>query len=354
LGRPERYNDDNANGPLQTSANVVKRSFRTTRLWPLVAAVVAVLLLAPPLAAEAQQPGKLYRIGILGSSPTSATPTWEAFRQGLRDLGYIEGQNITIQYRGGKYQRLPDLAAELVRLKVDVIVTGGTPGALAAKQATNTIPIVMAVVSDPVGSGIVPSLARPGGNITGLSLMAPEMSAKQLEVLKEIVPRVTRVAVLSNPANPGVPLLLREIRVAAEAKGLQLQLFEMRDPSELGTAFSAFTSNHASALLVLSDPMFFAQRERIADLALKNRLPTVFEDRGSVEAGGLMAYGANYSALARRAATYVDKILKGTKPADLPIEQPTRLELFINLKTAKALGLTIPRLLLQRADQIID
>jgi putative ABC transport system substrate-binding protein len=222
------------------------------------------------------------------------------------------------------------------------------------KQATTTIPIVIAVVSAPVESGIVPSLARPGGNITGLSLMAPEMTAKQLELLNEIVPGVTRVAVLWNPTNPGVPLLLREVRVAAQAKRLQLQLFEARDPTELGTAFSTITSSRAGALVVLSDPMFSARREWIADRSLKSRLPTVFEDRGSVEAGGLMAYGANYSDLARRAATYVDKILRGTKPADLPIEQPTRLELFINLKTAKALGLTIPPALLQRADQIID
>jgi putative ABC transport system substrate-binding protein len=268
----------------------------------------------------------------------------------------VEGQSIAIEYREaqGKYERLPDLAAELVRLKVDVIVGATVPTIQAARQATKTIPIVMTLVADPVATGLVANVARPAGNITGLSTMAPDLMGKQLELLREVLPKASRVAVLWNPANPSNALQLREAQDAARALGMRLQPLEVRDPTEFEKAFAAMTRERAGALLVLSDSTLLTQRERIADLAAKSRLPAVSGGRAHAEAGGLIAYGANIFDIWRRAATYVDRILKGAKPAEMPIEQPTKFELVINLKTAKALGLTIPQSLLGRADEVIQ
>ncbi len=319
---------------------------------------LASAILSPPLTTAAQQPPRVHRIGFLSLSSLSDPRTqriFEAFRQGLRELGYLEGQNTAIESRWAeaKYDRLPGLAAELVRLKVDVIVTAGVPAIQAAKEATGTIPIVMGAIIDPIATGFVASLARPGGNITGLSLMTPELVGKQLEMLKEIVPKVSRAAVLWNPANAGNTPQLREAKVAARALGVRLQPLEARDPKEIDSAFVAMTRERAGALIVLVDVMLIDHRTRIADLAAKRRLPAVYGVREHAEAGGLIAYGANVSDRFRRAATYVDKILKGAKPADLPVEQPTRFELVINLKTAKSLGLAIPQSILIRADQVI-
>jgi len=312
------------------------------------------------LAAEAQQAAKVARIGYLSLNRAGNPHLHEAFRQGLRDLGYVEGRNVVIEYRDaeGKPERLPALAAELVALKVDVIVAAeGTPPALAATQATRTLPIVFTTVGDPVTSGLVTSLARPGGNVTGLSLLFPELVGKGLEHLKQAVPGVSRVAVLLQPG--AVPErtykdILKEADVAARALGVRLQVVEARGPADIDRAFSDMTRGRAGALTVLSTPMFASERRRLVDLAAKNRLPTVFSFRVYVDAGGLMSYGPNTVDLFRRAATYVDKILKGAKPADLPVEQPTKFELVINMKTAKALGLTIPQSLLGRADQVIQ
>ncbi|RPH54073.1 MAG: ABC transporter substrate-binding protein [Acidobacteria bacterium] len=274
----------------------------------------------------------------------------------LRDLGYVEGQNITIEFRSseGKYERLPDLAAELVRLKVDVIVAPANENVVVARQATRTIPIIMAGSFDPVESGLVASLARPGGNVTGLSFRAPEIEGKRLELLKEIAPRVSRVAVLSNPTNRAIHSSLAEVEVAARSLRVQVQILEARGPDEFQGAFAAMTRERAGALLVFPDGMFLLHRTRIADLAAKSRLPAMYGVREFVDAGGLVSYAPSLRDNLRRAATYVDKILKGAKPADLPIEQPTKFELVINLKTAKALGLTIPQSLLARADQVIE
>jgi len=318
---------------------------------------LAVFLLTVPLAAKAQTPAKVPRIGFLSSrSPAQSGPYIELFRQGLRELGYVEGQNIVIEYRfaEGRPERLPALAAELVRLKVDVIVTTAPPAPEAAKQATSTIPIVFATAVDPVANGLVASLARPGGNITGLANMSAEVVGKQLQLLKEVAPKVSRVAVLQNPNNHGHPVVLREAEGAARTLGLQLHIVPARTPSEIEAAFAAMRSQRAGGVLVLRDSVFFAQRTQIAALAAKSRLPAVYGFREDAEAGGLMAYGASLPHMYRRAATYVDKILKGAKPADLPVEQPTKFELVINLKTAKALGLTIPQSLMQRADEVIQ
>jgi putative ABC transport system substrate-binding protein len=316
------------------------------------------VLLAAPLAADAQQAGKVPRIGFLGTtSPSDRPPLLDAFRQGLRELGWVEGQNIVIDYRfaEGRLDRLPDLAAELVRLKVDIIVSGGTQGVTAAKNATGTIPIVMTTVRDPVGTGLIASLARPGGNVTGVSGSAGlEIFGKQLELLKETVPKVRRVAILSNPANLYHPLAIRELNVAARSLGVQLQLLEARGPNDFDGAFAAMATERVGALLVLSDAMFNLHRTRLADLAARSRLPAAYGTRESVEAGGLMSYGPSLRDLYRRSATFVDKILKGAKPGDLPVEQPTKFELVINAKTAKALGLTIPQPLLLRADEVIQ
>jgi len=311
------------------------------------------LLFVATFHAEAQQTKKVPRIGYLSSGFRSFHT--EAFRQGLRELGYVEGKNITIEYRDaeGKIERYSDLASDLVSLKVDVIFVPSTPGALAAKNATKTIPIVFTSVGDPVGSGLVASLARPGGNITGLSTLAPDLSGKALELLKETVPKVSRVAVIRNPDNPGKTHSLRETEVAARAFGLQLQPLEVRGPSDIEPAFQAARREQAGGLIVLRDVVTVGQTKRIVELALKNRLPTIYNDRDFVDAGGLMSYGPNMSDLFRRAAVYVDKILKGAKPADLPVEQPTKLEFIINLKTAKQIGLTIPPNVLARADKVI-
>ena len=320
---------------------------------------IAVYLFCAPLAVDAQQAGKVPRVGVLFAGSRS-DPAFQravdAFQQGLVELGYVEGQSIAIEYREaqGKYERLPDLAAELVRLKVDVIVGATVPTIQAARQATKTIPIVMTLIADPVATGLVASVARPAGNITGLSTMAPDLMGKQLELLREVLPKASRVAVLWNPANPSNALQLREAQDAARALGVRLQPLEVRDPTEFEKAFAAMTRERAGALLVLSDSTLLTQRERIADLAAKSRLPAVSGMRAHAEAGGLIAYGANIFDIWRRAATYVDKILKGAKPGDLPVEQPTKFELVINLKTAKALGLTIPQALLLRADQVIE
>jgi len=316
-------------------------------------------LLVAPLAAEGQSAGKVPRIGFLSAtSPSDRRPLLDAFRQGLRELGWVEGQNIVIDYRYAedRVDRLPGLAAELVRLKVDLIVaSAGTQVATAAKNATETIPIVMIAVRDPVGTGLIASLVRPGGNVTGVSGYAGlEIVAKQLVLLKETVPKIRRVAILSNPANAYHQLAIREVNVAARSLGVQLQLLEARGPNEFDGAFAAMAKERVGALLVLSDAVLSSHRTRLADLAARSRLPAAYGVRESVEAGGLMSYGPSFLDLFRRAATYVDKILKGARPGDLPVEQPTTFELVINLKTAKALGLTIPQSLLQRADQVIE
>jgi len=319
----------------------------------------AAALLAAPLAAETQQADKVARIGYLGTRRGVSPHLPEAFRQGLRDLGYVEGRNVVIEYRNneGKNERLPALAAELVALKVDVILAAATPHALAAKQATRTIPIVFAATGDAVADGLVTSLARPGGNLTGLSFFTPELVGKRLELLKQTVPGISRVAVLWNPGGLGENTekdVLKRAEVAARAIGMQLQFVEARGPADFDRVFSDMTRARAGALTVLTSAMLFEERKRLVDLVAKNRLPAVYPWREFVDAGGLMAYGPDLADLFRRAATYVDKILKGAKPGDLPVEQPTKFELVINLKTAKALGLTIPPSLLQRADQVIE
>ena len=326
-----------------------------TLMWARALAI-ALAILVTPIAADAQQPGKIPRIGVLASIRSPAT---EGFERGLRELGYVEGKNILIEWRlvQGKFERLPEFAADLVRLKVDVIVAPATPYVLAARNATATIPIVFALVADPVAAGFVASLARPGGNITGLSNIGGELNAKRLELLKEAVPKVRKVGVLTNPAGAGFPLaeVLKELEVAARSLGVQLQVQYAREPHEMDGAFAAMSRAGATAVIVVSaSPIFYAERARIATLALKAGLPTMSEFPESVVAGGLMSYAANTPDLMRRSAYYVDKILRGTKPADLPVEQPTRFELVINLKTAKAIGLTIPQSFLLRADEIIQ
>jgi putative ABC transport system substrate-binding protein len=316
-------------------------------------------LLAAPLAAGAQQAAKVYRLGLLGGSPPNSPGgrrAWEGFFLGMRELGYVEGQNILVEGRwyGDHTDRLPALAAELVRLKVDVIVAGAAPAPEAAQRATSTIPIVMAIHIDPVGSGLVASLAKPGRNITGLSTLAPELTGKRLQLLKEVVPGISRVAVLSNPTVPSQALEVKEAKVAAGSLKVQLQLLEARAPGDFAGAFSAMMKERAGGVIVINSSMFNAERTRIAELAAQSRVPAISSLREFAEAGGLMAYGINLGENFRRAATYVDKILKGTKPADLPVEQPSKFELIINLKTAKALGLTIPPSLLQRADEVIQ
>ena len=323
-------------------------------------AVLALLALGTvPFATEAQQASKVTRIGFLVTNRAAIPRLRDAFLQGLRDRGYVEGRNVVIEYRDaeGKLDRLPALAAELVALKVDVIVAPATPATVAAKQATKTIPIVFAVVSDPVTSGLVTSLARPGGNVTGLSVLEPELVGKRLELLKQVVPGVSRVAVLWHPGAVGERTekdVLKEAEAAARALGVPLQFVEARGPADFDRAFLDMTRASAGALTVLESTVFFVERRHLVDLAAKNRLPAVYGLREFVDAGGLMAYGASVADLSRRAATYVDKILKGAKPADLPVEQPTKFELVINVKTAKALGLTIPQSLLGRADQVIQ
>jgi putative ABC transport system substrate-binding protein len=305
--------------------------------------------------AQAQQPTKIPRIGFLaGASLSAIAGRTEAFRQGLRELGYVEGKNIIIEYRyaEGKLDRLPALAVELVRLKVDVIVTAGPTSTRPAREATVTIPIVMTQDSDPVGSGFVSSLARPGGNVTGLATLAPEISGKQLELLKEVVPRLSRVAVFGS-TTPGNAQVLKEMELAARAFGVKLQYLDVLGPKDIETAFQAAGKGRAEAVNVLTSAVLISRRTQVIDLAAKRRLPAMYPRRDYVEDGGLMTYGVSFTDLDRRAATYVDKILKGAKPADLPVEQPTKFELVINLKTAKQIGLTIPPNVLARADRVI-
>jgi putative ABC transport system substrate-binding protein len=318
--------------------------------------ILAVLLLAAPLVAHAQPVGKV-RIGYLSGNPRSDTQdAFEAFRARLRDLGRVDGQNLLIEYRyaDGQHERLPQLAAELVRLKVDVIFAFGTPGSRAAKNATSTIPIVFGVVSDPLAAGLVASLTRPGGNMTGVTPNNPELSAKRVSLLKEAVPAAARMSVLTNPDFPATPHMVAETRLGAQSLGVELQILEVRQPAELAKAFAAMTTAKAKGVLVLTDPMFIAQRRRIVELALSHRIPAMYHLRDFVAAGGLISYGAEYTEMFRQSADLVDKILKGAKPADLPVEQPWRYVLAINLKTAKVLGLTIPQALLVRADQLIE
>ena len=324
-----------------------------------LAVAVAVLVVGASSIAGAQPVGKaMPRIGYLdGTSLSAASVRIEAFRQSLRDLGYVEGQNVAFEWRfaEGEADRLPHLAAELVRLKVDVIVTGGAGATRPAREATATIPIVMAQDSDPVESGFVASLARPGGNVTGLSTLHPAMSAKRLEILKELVPRLSRVAFFGTSTWSGNARGLRETEVAAAALGVKLQYVDVSRPRDFEIAFQSAAKGQAEgAILQVWGPLIGPRRRGVAELALKSRLPTIYRERELVEAGGLMAYGPNIPDLFRRAATYVDRILKGVKPNDLPVEQPTKFELIINLRAAKALGLTIPQSVLLRADQVIE
>lgn len=311
--------------------------------------------LAASLAVEAQPAGKVYRIGFLGAaSPSQYAGQMKGLRLGLRELGYVEGKNITIEYRWaeGSYERLPALATELVRLKVDLIITHGTPGSLAAKRATATIPIVMAVVGNPIETGIVASLARPGGNITGSSFFYPELNAKRLEMLKAALPGLARVAVLLNPDNPANVSVMDAMEERARAIKVKLRPVEARRPDEIDSAL-ALAKAQTQALAILEDALFVADAQRIADLAMKNRLPSIgFKEYG--EAGGLIAYAVDFPDIWRRSMGLVDKILKGTKPQNLPIQQATRFELIVNLRTAKALGLTIPQSFLLRADHVIE
>ncbi len=320
-------------------------------VWLLVIFFVANVSIA-----QAQQAGKIFRIAFLQAAPFGGSVRTEAFRQGLRELGYVEGKNIVIEWRSaeGRADRLPALAAELVRLKVDVIVTGGPLPTRAAKEATSTIPIIMSQDPDPVGNGFVASLARPGGNITGLSTLAPELSGKRLELLKEVVPRLSRVAVLGNSTVPGTAQALKETELVAGAFGVKLQFLDVLGPKDIATAFRAASKGRAQAVLMMvAGVVFSAHRTEILQLALKSRLPVIYTERESVEVGGLMTYGVSLTDLSRRAATYVDKILKGRTPADLPVEQPMKFEFIVNLKAAKAIGLTIPPNVLVQADRVI-
>jgi putative ABC transport system substrate-binding protein len=317
--------------------------------------MIALGAVLAPLVGNAQAPTKVARIGYLGN--LASAPTVEAFRAGMLDLGWIEGRNIAVEYRWyeGHFDRLPRLAAELVGLKVEVIVTASTPAIRAAQQATTTIPIVMASSADAVGTGLVASLARPTGNTTGMTILVPELSAKRLEVLKEALPKAERVGVLWNStAGPAGGLALKETQAAARKLALHLQPVDVRGPDEIEAAISTIAKGHAEALFIIEGPLLIQHRGRVIDMAARNRLPTVAPLREFADAGGLIAYGPSLVDSFRHSARYVDKILKGAKPADLPVEQPTRFELVINLKTAKALGLTLPRSLLLRADHVIE
>jgi putative ABC transport system substrate-binding protein len=313
-------------------------------------------LLVLPLVAQAQPAGKVPRIGFLFSGASGPAREVDTFRQGLRDLGYIEGQNIAIEYRfaGGQVERLPELAAELVRLKLDVIVAPYTPPALAAKRATSTIPIVFAVVADAVGAGLIVNFARPGRNITGLTSSSAELGGKRLELLKQVVPKASRVAVLYNPADRSNVLILKQLQESAPTLALTLQPLEVREPREFEGAFLAMTRERAHAMFGTPGVLTFEHKKVLVDLAAKRRILAMWGHRQFVDVGGLMSYAVNVYDQIRQTAVYVDKILKGAKPADLPVEQPTKFELVINTKTAKALGLTIPPALLQRADQVIE
>ncbi len=342
-------------GPFDFAQDKLRRRIQNLK-WVEVLAILVFLVGCVGMA-EAQQPKKVPRIGIIFSSTPAATARLvEVFKQALRELGYVEGQNVVFEPRFGeaKPERLPILAAELVRLKVDVIVAATNRGIEAVRQATQTIPIIMAAGTDPVGSGFAASLARPGGNITGLTAFSPELNGKRLELLKETFPKLSRVALLMTPNVPGSALDLKETESAARSLRLRIQFLEVRGPSDLDSAFKAMTKERADALTMFpGHPVLMANRKQVVELAAKNRVPAMYPFTEFVDAGGLMSYGPNLAANFRRAATYVDKILKGTKPADLPVEQPTKFELIINLKTAKQIGLTIPPNVLARADKVI-
>ena len=320
--------------------------------------MLALGILAAPLATGAQPAGKVYHIGVLETtSATLNVPNLDAFRSGLRELGYIEGQNLVIEYRSadGRPERFLDLATALVRLPVDLILTRGTPAALAAKQATqDTIPVVITGAGDPVGSGLVASIARPGGNVTGLSALTTELYAKRVELLKELMPQLARLAGLFNMGNPVLPSQWTEVEMAARPLGVQPQLLDVRTPEEIGRAFNAAIGERADALVVAIEALTQANRRPIVDLAAQHRLPAMYAGREFVDAGGLISYGVSYPDMYYRAASFVHKIFTGTKPADLPVEQPMKFELVINLKTAKALGLTIPPIVLFQADEVIQ
>jgi ABC-type uncharacterized transport system substrate-binding protein len=321
-----------------------------------ICAIAGGLVIARSVA-DAQSVVKVYRIGfVAGTSPTAEPRLWEGFFQGMRELGYIEGQNFVIEgrYYEDRIERLPALAAELVGLKVDLIVAGAPPAPEAAQRATSTIPIVMAYHPDPVGSGLVVSLARPGRNVTGMSVLGRELVGKQLQLLKEAVPGISRVAVLANPTVPFNATGLKEAEAAARSMNVQIQPLQVRAPGEFAAAFAAMAKDRAGGLIVLGSSLFFAERKQIMELAARSRLPSTASFREYAEAGGLMTYGANLNESFRRSATYVDKILKGAKPGDLPVEQATKFQLIINLKAAKEIGLTIPQSVLQRADEVIQ
>jgi putative tryptophan/tyrosine transport system substrate-binding protein len=322
----------------------------------IIGLALIAMLFAPSVSADAQQPAKVTKIGWLGFvSASSQAPGTEVFRREFFKLGYVEGKNIAFEYRGaeGKPDRLPAVADELVRLKVDVIVTGSTVGALAAKKATTTIPIVFYNVSDPVATGLVDSLARPGGNITGITSITTVLAGKRLELLKETVPKLSRVAMLWNPQNPSNALNWKESQLPARELGLQLHSVEVSSSNRYESAFKEMIEARSSALSVIQDPLTVSNRKIIADLAIKNRLPAIYPREDFVDSGGLMSYGADRSEAFKRVAVFVDKILKGAKPSDLPVEQPTKFELVINLKTAKVLDLTIPPIVLTRATRVI-
>jgi len=321
----------------------------------IVLLALALNLAIAATATGAQQTNKVPVVGVLFFAVGPDDPVVEDLRQGLRELGYVEGHTIRIEFRTAQNHpdRLPGLAEELVQLKVDVIVVNVTVAAQAAKRATSTIPIVMTTVADPVASGLVASLAHPGGNVTGHSLMLTELSATRLQLLKETIPRLARVAVLWNPVTPIHPKMIEELKAAAPSLSIELSFMSARTPEQFGPTFSAVSRAHAQALYVLDDPFFYVHRMTLAKLASKARRPAIYGARHYADAGGLMSYGADYGDLFRRSAGYVDKILKGAKPGDLPIEQPTKFELVVNLKTAKALGITIPESILLRADEVI-
>jgi len=317
---------------------------------------IATTLLAMPLPGETQNARKIYRVGYLGNSSASLEPDLvEAFRQGMRDLGYIEGKNLVIEFRWaeGRYDRFASLVTDLIHLPVDVIVTAGTPGTLAAKNATKTIPLVIAVSGDAVGSGLIESLARPGGNVTGLTTMVPELEGKRLELLLEILPKLARITVLKNDANPLMAILFRQTAAAAKSSGVALEAVDIRAVDDFEKAFASIAKARPDAIIVLADRFLLAERERILTFAAKERFAAMYPYREFVERGGLISYSPNYAESFRSAARYVDKILKGTKPADLPVEQPTKFELVVNMKTAKTLGFKIPNSILLRADGVI-
>ena len=337
------------------SFSVNRKSKIQNPKWLRVVAIILTFAIGGAVA-TAQQPAKIHRIGYLDAVSLSVNAARvEAFRQGLRKLGYGEGKNIFIEWRSadGKLDRLPALAAELVHLKIDIIVTGGRSATRAAKETTSTIPIVMTQDSDPVANRFVASLARPGGNITGLSTLAPELSGKQLELMKEIIPKLSRVAVFGSSTSPGNAQSLREVELAARVFKVELQYLDVLDSKDIETAFRAASNGRADGVLVLNSPVFASRRTQVVDLAVKSRLPAIYYRSEFVEDGGLMTYSTSFTDLNRRAATYVDKILKGTKPADLPVEQPTKFEFIVNLKAAKQIGLTIPPNVLVRADRVI-